>query len=363
MTKLISLPFAGLLIGLLSPLFSMPQANAKDAAYILMYHHVDESTPTSTSVTPEMFAEHMDFIDKARYRVVPLEKLLTVLQKGGRIKPGTLAITFDDAYPSVLSNALPVLKHHKFPFTVFASTAAIDSNSSSYLSWDDLRELEANRGTIANHSHQHQHLLAREADETDEAWRVRIRGDIEFAQQRLEAELKRPAKILAYPYGEFDAQLMALTKEMGYPALGQQSGPVGPGTHLHAVPRFPMATDYAGMPQFAEKLRTRPFTVLAPDVPATVLTPEQDRPTLTLTFESGSYRASRLTCFVTGKGTARTRWQNPESTVAKVTSREPLTAGRTSYTCTAPHESIPDLYYWHTHLYMKPRPDGSWYDH
>lgn len=347
---------------LITALLSVNTAYGNDAAYILLYHHVDAATPSSTSVTPELFAEHMDYIKKRKFRVVPLEKLMKTLKKGGRIKPRTLAITFDDAYPSVISNALPVLNQHKFPFTVFASTADIDAGTSSYMSWDELRTLESKRGTIANHGHQHQHMLQREDNESDEDWQLRIRGDIEFAQQRLDDELKRPAKLFAYPYGEFDSSLVSLLEALDFPAVGQQSGPIGRTSHPHAAPRFPMAGDYASIPQLAEKLSTRPFNVVSPALPTTVLDPDDERPTLELEFVSDAYRASRLACYVTGLGTARTRWQDPESTQARVTSRETLPAGRTSYTCTAPHESIPGLFYWHTHLFMKPLPDGSWYE-
>lgn len=347
---------------ILTAFLGINAAHANDAAYILLYHHVDADTPSSTSVTPELFAEHMEYIDKARFRVVPLEKLLKTLKNGGRIKPRTLAITFDDAYPSVIKNAFPVLSHHKFPFTVFANTATIDTGTGSYMSWDDLRKLESKRGTIANHGHHHQHMVVRQENEDFKDWQTRIRGDIEFAQQRLEEELKRPAKLFAYPYGEFNAELVNLLEEMDYPAVGQQSGPVGPASHPHAVPRFPMAGDYARIPQLAEKLSTRPFNVVSPALPATILNADDERPTLELKFVREFYRASRMACYVTSLGTARARWQDPESTEAKVTSREILPAGRTSYTCTAPHESIPDLYYWHSHLFMKPQPDGSWYE-
>ncbi|MEC7469752.1 MAG: hypothetical protein VYC51_07900, partial [Pseudomonadota bacterium] len=39
-------------------------------AVILLYHHVAENTPRSTSVTPDEFAEHLAFI-KANYVVFP----------------------------------------------------------------------------------------------------------------------------------------------------------------------------------------------------------------------------------------------------------------------------------------------------
>jgi biofilm PGA synthesis lipoprotein PgaB len=343
-------------------LLALGPASANASAYILLYHHIDDTTPAPTSISPELFAEHMEFIANNGYKVVPLTKLMSTVRKGGKIRPRTVAITFDDAYPSILHNALPILQHHKWPFTVFASTADIDRNSDSYLSWDELRELESHRGTIANHGHQHQHMLNRQLQESDDEWQSRITGDIEFAQTRLEAELKKPAKLFSYPYGEFDAELVQLVRELGYLAVGQQSGPVGPDSSPYAVPRFPQGAGYSDMARLREKLNTLSFHVLSPTLPATVLAPDEDRPTLDLQFTAGAYRASQLTCFASGQGTARTRWQDSGSTQAKVTARETLPPGRTNYTCTAPHQSVPELFYWYTHLFMKPLPDGSWYE-
>ncbi len=51
----------------------------------------------------------------------------------------------------------------------------------------------------------HGHLIRREPDEGEPAWRLRVRDDIVEAQARLEDELDHPLKVLAYPYGEFDA--------------------------------------------------------------------------------------------------------------------------------------------------------------
>ena len=41
---------------------------------------------------------------------------------------------------------------------------------------------------------------------------------------------------------------------------------------------------------------------------------------------------------------------------------KPLPLGRSKYTCTAPHPSIRQAYYWHTQLWIKPLRDGSWYE-
>jgi len=337
-------------------------AVAADAAYVLLYHHVDRNTPASTSVRPEQFAEHMNYLESEGFRVVPLQELLEAIARGRALPEKSVAITFDDAYPSVLRNALPVLEYHHWPFTVFVSTEAIDRGTTSYLSWDDLRELEKHGGTMANHSHQHAHLVARAPEESEADWRERVRGDIRFAQSRLDAELKHPAKLFSYPYGEFDPDLVSLVAELGYLAVGQQSGPLGPSTSPLAAPRFPMTEGQADLPTVSEKLKTLPFRIVGPTLPATLLLPTDGTPTLELELGPGPFRPDEFTCYVADQNPARIEWPDGTPTRVRITARDPLPVGRSKYTCTAPHDTLPGVYYWYSHLFMKPPPDGSWYD-
>ena len=355
-----SIPYR-LIVSLLLLAAIATTARANDAAYVLLYQQVAHGTRESSSVTPEQFSVHMEYIADNGYRVVPLEKILTALKKGKKIAPRSLAITFDGAHPSVLHNALPVLEQHKFPFTVFVSTEEIDMasaesigpGSTASMTWEQLRSLEKSRGSIASRGHKNQHMLTRAAGETDTQWRERISGDIRYSQSRLQAELKRPARLLAYPYGEFDTQLVELVGDMDYLAVGQQSGPIGRYSNALAAPRFMITLEYADLPRVSEKLNSRPFDVTDPLVPAQLLPPAEDQPTLDLHIKPGPYRAAYLTCFVTGQGTAKVRWQDASSTYAKITARDPLAAGHTDYTCTAPHESIPNIYYWYSYVFMR----------
>ena len=75
--------------------------------------------------------------------------------------------------------------------------------------------------------------------------------------------------------------------------------------------------------------------------------------------ETAPLRPGSLTCFVGGQPNTEVIWQDGGRIL--VQAERPLSAGRSKYTCTAPHPQIPRAYYWHTHLFIKPLPDGSWY--
>jgi len=64
----------------------------------------------------------MDYLASNDFQVWPLSQLIESLRNGNPLPDKVIAITFDDGYKSVYSNALPVMKKHGFPFTVFINT-------------------------------------------------------------------------------------------------------------------------------------------------------------------------------------------------------------------------------------------------
>ncbi len=341
-----------------APAGSSPAAAPQDHAVILLYHHVSEDTPASTSVTPETFETHLDFLADSGYRVVSLEAIVSALAGGGTLPPDAVAITFDDAYESVYTEALPRLERRGWPFTVFASTDYIDDDYGGYVSWDQLRAIERRGGAVGNHSRSHRHMIRREPGESAGEWRRRVADDLRHAQARLEDELESPLAYFAYPYGEFDRELEAVVADLGLIAFGQQSGPVGPASDRLHLPRFPVASAYADLDSLGEKLDSRPLpvTVLAPD--SRVLAADADAPTLRVEVSPGPYDRARLRCFVSGQETARISWQDDEATIR---ARAALAPGRSKFNCTVPARDEAGVYYWYSYLWIKPRADGSWY--
>lgn len=330
---------------------------------ILLYHHISSTTPQSTSVKPEVFEEHLKLIEAAGYQVVPLSRIVDALMNGGEMDSRWIAITFDDAYESIATEAAPRLKARGWPYTIFVSTDFIDGAYNLYLSWDQLRTLEAAGATVANHTVSHEHMVRRHDGETDEAWRSRLTRGVMDAQSRLNEELKDPLRAFAYPYGEFTAEIAGLMRALGFISFGQQSGPVGSTSNPYAIPRFPLATGFDSVDSLAEKLRTEHLPLLDTPVPADVLAADAGAPSLTLTVDDSGgtkIRPGSITCFVAGQPGTEVTWTG--TSTFTVQAEKPFKSGRSKYTCTAPHPEIKRAYYWHTHLYMKPRADGSWYD-
>ncbi len=345
------------LLGLLACLFA--SVTLAGSAKILLYHHVSGETPPATSVTPAAFDRHLALIEEAGYQVVPLQQIADALVNGGELESNWVAISFDDAYQSVLTEALPRLEARGWPVTVFVSTALVDKGYGGYLNWDQLRVLEARGVSIANHGVSHAHMVRVKTGESYDEWRSRLTREVIDAQDRLETELKNPLRLFAYPYGEFDKDIADLMISLGFVAFGQQSGPVGSTTNPYAIPRFPLGTGFDSVESLAEKLRTEHLILTDPPFPATLLEADAPAPTLILNVSKAGLRPGSMTCFVAGQPRTDVVWDGGE---IQVTARKTLPAGRHRYTCTAPHPSIRRAYYWHTHLWIKPHEDGSWYE-
>lgn len=331
--------------------------DAAQHAVVLVYHHVSNSTPRSTSVSPERFEQHLDYLAQHDFVVLALEEIVDAFVQGDALPPGAVALTFDDAYASVYQEALPRLERRDLPFTVFVATDPIDNRFAGFMDWDQLRDLESRGGRIGNHSADHAHLLQHEPDESLTSWQERIRANILRAEARLEQELDDPAHLFAYPYGEFDEPLEDVVAELGYVAFGQQSGPIGPDYNRMRLPRFPVATGFDDLDSLAEKLISRPLpiNILEPD--STVLPARSAAPALRLSIPEGPYRRGDMRCYIAGQAPALIEWQ---AEVATIRARAPLGPGRSKYNCTVPARSDPDVFYWYSQLWIQRLDDGSW---
>ena len=322
----------------------------RQSAVVLMYHKFGENKYPSTSVRLEQLDEQIAFLEANDFQIWPLEKIVEKIQRKEPLPDKTLAITIDDAYDSIYTEAYPRFKQRGWPFTVFVSTDYIDRKFSSYLSWDQMREMQQHGASYGNHSRSHAYLVRRLEGESEAQWTKRVRDDLIYAQQRLTQELKIPLQLLAYPYGEYNLALANIVKEIGLLAFGQHSGPVGHHSDTRFMPRFPVNEMYGQM----KGLKTKLLSLNLPIEKQTPLEPvtQEDIPQLRLNFADSPARLSQLNCFASGQGVIKVEWINKEDREVKVSANKAIGNGRSRYNCTAP-SSERGRYYWFSQPWLK----------
>jgi peptidoglycan/xylan/chitin deacetylase (PgdA/CDA1 family) len=324
-------------------------------AVVLMYHRFGEARHPSTNVRLDQLEAQLAHLAEGGYRVWPLARVVEHLERGRPVPDRVVAITVDDAYRSVYSEAFPRLKARGWPFTVFVATDAVDAGSAALLTWDQMREMGDHGATFANHSASHDHLVARQAGEDAAAWVERVGADLRRAERRLTEELGTSPPFFAYPYGEYDLALAALVRRLGYTPFGQQSGAVGPGADSAAWPRFPIAEAYGDLDGFRLKVDSLPLPV-ARVVPRDPVVGRENPPRMEVTVPPGDPRLDALACFAQGQGRVPVHWLDRDAGRFAVAAPRPLPVGRGRYNCTAPSRALAGRYYWFSHLWLRPGP-------
>jgi len=315
------------------------------SAVVLMYHHFGVDQYPSTNIRLDQLEAQIAYLQQNDYKVLPLTEVITQLRKGEPLPDRSIAITIDDAYNSVYSTAYPRFKALGWPFTVFVSTDYIDKHYSNYMTWDEMREMQKGGASFGNHSTSHDHLVRRQAGETDEAWSERMRQDISHAQQRLHAELEQVVEVIAYPYGEYSLALAEIVAEQGLIGMGQHSGAIGPKSDFRFLPRYPMAEEFAGMEGFKSKIRS--LAMPLQQTPQIDPVTDDPQPVLEVALTEP---LRQLNCYASHQGRLEIEWVN--ETTFRTRAPGPIPAGRSRYNCTAPSDQA-GRYYWFSQPWIK----------
>jgi len=178
---------------------------ARQRLVILYYHDI----PTTTRAR---FARQMDKL-KQRATVVDAD------WRGGPVKGLVCAVTFDDAFVSVIDNALPELAKRGMPCTIFVPVAALGrppgwAMEANYAPGEIVadpelvKSLPSSLVTLGAHTLTHPYL-SRLPPET-------ARAEIENSRTMLSAITGRDVNLMSFPYGDYNEEVEAMCKRAGY---------------------------------------------------------------------------------------------------------------------------------------------------
>lgn len=184
---------------------------------VLCYHAASATWEHALSLSPETLDQQ--FASLRGRGLLPVDSAAAV--EGRR---GTFHVTFDDAFRSLLP-ALPLLERHGITATFFACSGYADLGGAplvvselsaqpeaelATLGWDELRGLTDRGHEVASHTVSHLHLPRLSDQELDR--------ELRESRRRLEDELRRPCRWLAYPFGDEDGRVRAAAARAGYEA-------------------------------------------------------------------------------------------------------------------------------------------------
>jgi peptidoglycan/xylan/chitin deacetylase (PgdA/CDA1 family) len=201
---------------------------------VLEYHAVSETWPADLAVTPLQLRRQLEWLARRRYTGATFSDAVTSRPSGR-----TLAVTFDDAYLSVLERAYPILASLGFPGTVFVVTDFADDGRPLHwprsnewrggpyedelrgMTWSQLAQLVESGWEIGSHTRTHPRLT----ELSDDGLARELRG----SREACERALGRRCSSLAYPYGDFDARVAKAAAEAGYQVAATETlGPPDP---------------------------------------------------------------------------------------------------------------------------------------
>lgn len=254
-------------------------AFASDEFIVLCYHEVRRDVrdyPDPYAVDDGALAAQFAWLRGNGYTPVSLDDIVTA-RKGGKSLPAkAVLLTFDDAYLSFHTRVYPLLREFRYPAVLAVVGRWIDAppgtkglfgekdtvTEASFPSWGQLREMVASGLVeIASHSYDlHRGVpanpqgnlqpaaTARIYDaasgryEDDASWRARVRSDLARNAERIEREVGRRPRAIAWPYGSYNDELVSMAADLGSPiALTLDEGANTPRVPLNAMRRVLVA--------------------------------------------------------------------------------------------------------------------------
>jgi peptidoglycan/xylan/chitin deacetylase (PgdA/CDA1 family) len=182
---------------------------------ILCYHNIGPQTRGRLLMSVSQFEEQMRYLKREGFHVITLRQFLEFIQLRRQLPRKTVVLTFDDGWRSFKEHAYPILKELRFPATLFIYTDFIGARIA--LSWQELRELAQEGFDIQAHSKSHDDMR-RKATESEDDYARRLQAELVQPLNVLQQRVGQAPKMLAYPYGSHDDEVVKRVRDAGYVA-------------------------------------------------------------------------------------------------------------------------------------------------
>ena len=180
---------------------------------ILVYHHVREfsqndSENDRTFIVPKADLEELfKYLRDNNFTSISFKNLADYFSGDFIMPPKPVIISFDDGLISQYENALPLLKQYNLTATFFIFTNPV-GKSKNYMDWENIMELDSLGMEIGSHGHYHL-FFDRISDQE-------LEKEIFGSKKIIEENLGKKIYALAYPFGNYNEDIITLVKEAGF---------------------------------------------------------------------------------------------------------------------------------------------------
>ena len=179
---------------------------------ILLYHYIRinpnprDRVGFSLSTPPAMFRAQMQYLADHGYHVISLHQAVVAIRNHGSLPSRPVVLTFDDGYADFFTTAIPIMRSYGFTATDFVISGRMGWYG--FMTPSQVVAADGMGFTIGAHTVDHVALGALPA--TRAVW------EMKQSKLTLEELLGHPVVDFAYPYGSYNAYVMAQAKMLGF---------------------------------------------------------------------------------------------------------------------------------------------------
>jgi len=193
---------------------------------IFTLHRVTSLCRDGMTVPPEVFARQMWYI-RRQHDVVPLDKAISLVASGARLRRPVAAVTFDDGYDSVATEAKPVLDALGIPGACFVCPEVVHADGRYehdldspvrdwmyVMDWNSIRALRQAGWHIGSHTANHRRVSHLDEDG--------LMNEVCASQTALKELVAPDPMAFAYPFGgpaDVTPEAVQVARKCGYTAV------------------------------------------------------------------------------------------------------------------------------------------------
>lgn len=236
------------------------QKNPPPGIAVLCYHDFQPVAKNDMTNTPSNFEAHMKWLRDHGYETLSIDELVAIM-KGKKPEPAkAVVLTFDDGYEGVYKYAYPVLKKYGFKGTLFLVTSVMGNEAPPmpHLTWPQIEQMDRENVIRAEVHAYAMHiklgqLLEQEKKEGKEP--TDIINDLKRAKGEIEDHTHRRVDFIAWPFGDYNTDLIRLAAKLGfYAMIDTEYGVNRPGDSVMKIKRLRLSSGNDTLKRFEMKL-------------------------------------------------------------------------------------------------------------